>query len=296
MKEKLLIMLFRVLAKMPFVFSRKVGSMIGYLVYRFDRKTRNIVKRNISVCLPDLLQDKGDWCIKEVCCQTGMVASESAWIWGRPANDVISKVVRVNGRELLDASLCNDGGFIVAAPHLGNWEALGVWLGKHYSCYSMYRPPKMRGLDNYIRNGRESSGANLVPANQAGVRQLIKGMRRGGIAAILPDQEPAVGEGVFAPFFGIDAWTMTLVNRLAEHQKLPVVMAYAIRCADGFEITFRRLGDELMSLGLEEGAAVLNREIEHEVLQFPWQYQWSYKRFKTRPPEEGGGFYSKLNG
>jgi KDO2-lipid IV(A) lauroyltransferase len=55
-----------------------------------------------------------------------------------------------------------------------------------------------------------------VPATLAGVRQMIRALRRGECVGLLPDQVPPDGMGVWAPFFGRRAYTMTLAARLVQ--------------------------------------------------------------------------------
>ena len=55
----------------------------------------------------------------------------------------------------------------------------------------------------------------------------------GGVVAILPDQQPKAGDGEFAPFFGVQALTMTLLSRLADRTGSPVLLAWCERVGDG---------------------------------------------------------------
>lgn len=108
------------------------------------------------------------------------------------------------------------------------------------------------------------------------------------MTGILPDQNPGNG-GVFAPFFGIEANTMTLVHKLAEKTGAGIVIAYADRLprGQGF-ITRIHPVDEQGILNREPVAAAtaLNQAVEMCVREQPTQYQWTYKRFKKRPEGE----------
>jgi KDO2-lipid IV(A) lauroyltransferase len=141
---------------------------------------------------------------------------------------------------------------------------------------------------------RERFGATLVPADTAGVRALFKALRRGELLAILPDQEPRYGNGLFSPFFGIPAYTMTLLARLAQQTGAPIFITYAERLAGGagFQLHFLPLVPCTAETPVEEIAAAVNAGIEACVRRLPHQYQWSYKRFKTRPAGEPR-FYSR---
>jgi Kdo2-lipid IVA lauroyltransferase/acyltransferase len=127
-----------------------------------------------------------------------------------------------------------------------------------------------------------------VPTNRQGVVQLLRALERGEIVGILPDQEPDLSGGEFAPFFGKDALTMTLAARLANKTGAAVLCGFARRLPEsaGFELVYRRADPQVASTEPLLAATALNRSVEACVLEEPMQYQWEYKRFKKRPPTD----------
>ncbi|HRE14809.1 MAG TPA: lipid A biosynthesis acyltransferase, partial [Usitatibacteraceae bacterium] len=71
------------------------------------------------------------------------------------------------------------------------------------------------------------------PATMAGVRMLLRHLRKGGCSVILPDQVPGEGEGEWVPFFGRPAYTMTLTGRLQEATGAALVFCFAERLPEG---------------------------------------------------------------
>ncbi|MCC3264412.1 hypothetical protein LLE87_40270, partial [Paenibacillus polymyxa] len=71
---------------------------------------------------------------------------------------------------------------------------------------------------------RNSSAVNAVPANMQGVREFVRALRRGESVGMLPDQAPSVGDGVWVPFFGRLAYTMTLPGKLASQTNVPIIL------------------------------------------------------------------------
>ncbi len=124
-----------------------------------------------------------------------------------------------------------------------------------------------------------------MPAGLGAVRTLTRALRRGEMIGILPDQDAGSGLGVFVPFFGEPANTMTLLPRLAAQTRALVVIAYAERLprSRGFHVHFVPASEEIYSDDIELSAASLNRDIERCVRRRPEQYLWSYKRFRIRP-------------
>jgi len=131
-------------------------------------------------------------------------------------------------------------------------------------------------------------GATLVPTDASGVRALYKAVAKNQMIGILPDQDPGDEGGVFAPFFGVPANTMTLLPRLMQKTGAAVIFSYAERLprGQGFHVHFLPAPADARTDELQQAAAALNLGVENCVRQSPAQYQWSYKRFKTRPPGE----------
>ncbi len=279
------------LALLPLSLGQRLGAALGVRAYKKRGKAYNITRMNIDFCFPELLQVQKQTLIKSSLIETGKMAGElgMSWLW-RPER-VMSKVRKVHGEEIMATALSQGRGVIVIGPHLGNWEVLGLYLSTRYPLTSMYRPPKIELLDRLIRKKRARLGAKLAPANVKGVRMAMKSLKAGEVLGILPDQEADSGSGIFAPFFGQDAYTMKLLPQLAAQTGAVVVSAYARRLADaeGFEIFFHKAPEQINDKDLLCSASAMNAEVEYCVRQIPEQYQWEYKRFQHRP--DGGRMY-----
>jgi KDO2-lipid IV(A) lauroyltransferase len=110
------------------------------------------------------------------------------------------------------------------------------------------------------------------------------------VIGILPDQQPKAGEGQFAPFFGTPALTMVLLSRLAQRTGATVLFAFAERLPNGagFRIHILPAPHGIADDDLPTAVAALNRGVEDCVCIAPEQYQWAYKRYSIRPPQERG--------
>ncbi len=114
-----------------------------------------------------------------------------------------------------------------------------------------------------------------------GVRKLVKTLRSHEAVGMLPDQVPGAGEGVWAPFFGKPAWTMTLAARLAAVKGVRVIYTWAERLPRGEGYVFRlQAPTEALTGDLDTDVAIINREVERMILQCPQQYLWGYNRYK----------------
>jgi KDO2-lipid IV(A) lauroyltransferase len=107
---------------------------------------------------------------------------------------------------------------------------------------------------------------------------------------MLPDQDPGQGGGVFAPFFGISANSMVLLGRLARKTGAAVFFGYCERLPGtrGYRFHFLPAPAGIDDPDPQVAAAAMNRGVEACVRALPDQYQWSYRRFRNRPPGEAG--------
>jgi len=151
----------------------------------------------------------------------------------------------------------------------------------------------MTELEELVRDARSRLGANYVPANANGIRSVYRAVVQGGTMAILPDQEPQTGSGSYAPFFGIPAYSMTLLARLAKRTGAPIVFTYCERLARGrgYHIHFREAPQGVYSMDTDAAVTSMNQAIEGLISECPAQYQWSYRRFSIQGEGEGS-FYN----
>jgi len=294
MRTRLTILFLRLCALLPLPAVHALGAGGGWLLGRFPNEARRIARINIARCLPQMDAAGRRRLVQESLVETGKTAAETGplWLWDR--DRILGLVQGVTGGDRLEEALAAGRGAILAAPHLGAWELVGLYSSLRHRITSLYRPPRLGGLDALMTGARERFGATLVPADAAGVRALLKALRRGELLGILPDQEPRYGNGVFSPFFGLPAYTMTLLARLAQQSGAPVFIAYAERLTvgRGYRLHYLPLAPMPADTAVEDITAAVNAGVEACVRRLPQQYQWSYKRFKTRPDGEAR-FYSR---
>src|SRR3546814_5994215 len=84
-----------------------------------------------------------------------------------------------------------------------------------------------------LEQARNTSKLNAVPATMQGVREFVRGLRRGNAVGLLPDQAPGTGDSVWAPFFGRPAYTMTLPGKLARQTGVPIILTAGERLPTG---------------------------------------------------------------
>lgn len=283
MRERFALLVLRAVSRLPLSLVHRLGTGVGWLTLKIPNKQRRNALINIRLCFPHLDATQALTFRQRSFLEYYKTYSELAYLWLRPAREVLSLVCEVSGGELL----CRDDGrgVIVLSPHLGAWELAGLYLSAQGPTTTLYKPQPE--LDWLMREVRGRVGAELVPTNPRGIHKLMQALRRGEYAGILPDQEPRANPGsVFAPFFGVPALTMLLINRLARKTGARVVFLFAVRLphARGFHIHCLPAPVGSDSKDEVTAATALNRGIENAVNTCPEQYFWAYKRFRTRPP------------
>lgn len=275
-------------ARVPFGVSRAAGNILGYFSYRWADKTRRIAEKNIRLCLPHLSEREQMEICQKTFLESGKTFTELGPLWLWPMDKMLKLVDSVEGEEAFKAAFKQNNGAIVLAPHLGSWEMVGLYLSAHYPITSMYRPPRIEAIEPLMKGGRERAGAHLVPTDIKGVRQLIKALKQGELIGVLPDQDPGKGNGRFAPFFGIQANTMTLLSKIAGKTGSPVftVVAQRLPGKRGYKLIFQRAMENIDSGDEQASLNAMNQAVEKAVLAAPEQYQWTYRRFRTRPEGE----------
>jgi KDO2-lipid IV(A) lauroyltransferase len=291
-RARLVRLLLRLLSMLPLWLNHGLGVALGRIFNAFANDLRDTARTNVALCFPEWSKAQQRDLVRRCLEETGKAVLESGALWLWSAERVLQRVVQVSGAELLEQGMAAGKGVILAIPHLGAWEVVGVYGSTRWPMTSLYRPPRMQGLDNLMRKARQRAGATLVPTDAGGVRALYKALGRGELVAILPDQDPDRESGVFAPFFGVPANTMTLLPRLVRKTGAMVLMTFAERLPKGrgYHLHFLPAPTGLGDADVVVAATQLNAAVESCARQLPAQYQWAYKRFKTRP-ESGDKIY-----
>jgi len=285
MKARLARTLLAAFAALPFRLAQSAGTAFGLLHWILPNRARRNSERNIEGCFPDRPRAWRRRLLRRSLAATGRTLAESLWLWGRDPDDALELVREVHGTEHLDRARAQGRGVIVCTPHFGAWELAAAWGARQMPLTVLFRPPRAAALAAPLRAARERVGVRPVPTDAGGIRSLYRALRAGEAIAILPDQLPRSGQGVFAPFFGRPALTMTLVSRLAESSGAPVLMAAMERlpCGRGFHMHLWPADPEVSAPDATRAATAINREIERCVALAPEQYMWNYKRFPQKP-------------
>jgi KDO2-lipid IV(A) lauroyltransferase len=272
---------------LPLWLQRALGSLAGRVAQALNTREAKVARRNLEIIAPQLSASDREEGVGEILRATGRNAMETLRVWTRSRRANLRLIRATHGGALLDAALAAGKGLIIAAPHFGNWELLIEVLAARAPFTLVYRVPEKPAGDVFLRLARGGSNVQLVPAETNAMRPLWKALMDGGMVGVTPDQQPKFGGGEFAPFFGRQALTLSLIPKLAARSGAPVLFAWTEPVAGGFDVYFQAADEKIAGADLAAATAAMNAQVEAIACRDPNQYQWTYKRYTLRPPESG---------
>ena len=294
LKAALIKSLLHLCALLPLSWARTLGRGVVRLYWPFGGRSRKVTERNIQLAFPELGSRERDQLALRSLCATGELAAEMGHVWLRSWEHVQALVQSIEGAALISEAQTAGRGVIVLAPHIGNWEVVGLHLGVLGNTVSLYEPPKLKALGSLIERARQRSGATLVPTDSRGLVKLLRSVKGGDISGILPDQAPGdVNSGENAEFMGIPCFTPTLASNMIRRTGALAVFGMAERVPGGFALRYFLPEEAIYDPDNAVSLAAMNRGVERCVAYCPEQYQWEYKRFRVRP-KQGPGVYDDL--
>jgi len=268
----LVLPLARLVACLPLSWLQSCGRLAGRLALRLSPVFRGKTEDNLAAAgLPVRALARAS------SAHAGAAALETLWIWFS-GDERLKGRIRSEQLQLLDEARASGRGVILLTPHLGSFEAAARLAAFTAPITVLYKPPRGVVGRSLIEAGRRRSMVHLAPASAAGVRGLLRALRRGEAIGILPDQVPSDGEGVWAPFFGREAYTMTLPQRLAALTGAVVLLAHGERLPRGEGWTVR-----IEPFPGAPSPEQINRAMQTLICRFPEQYFWGYNRYKAPP-------------
>ncbi len=269
----MLVFFFRLLSALPLRALHALGAALGWLVYLGSPSYRRRLRENLNSA------GFGQH-LHAAIAESGKAIVELPFVWCAAPTRVARHASDENW-DYVQSVLDRGQGILFLTPHLGCFEITAQQIALRTPLTVMYRPPKKAALKPLIEGARARHNLHLAPANLAGVRILAKCLKRGEPVGVLPDQVPQEGEGVWAPFFGRSAYSMTLPAKLAQLGKAEVILVYAERrpAGAGFIVRFVPFQGTLEGTPAAQ-AATINRAMEQLIARCPAQYFWSYNRYK----------------
>ena len=280
----LIIGFFRSVVWLPWALQKVVAHLLAWLLYLLAGKRRHIVEVNLKLCFPEWDDAVRKRKTREVFFNNmlGLIESANGYYY---SPQKLRSMVAVSGLEKLREARAAGRGILLLGAHYSHLDFGGALFALHEPTSVIYRPHNNPLMDLYIKNQRSKFLTSVIERKD--MRGIARALKNNEVVWYPPDQDYGRKHAVFAPFFGINAATITATARLARLNRSPV-----------FTICYRRDADrqryilEVEPLGVEfptgddvRDATIINRALESRIRRAPTQYMWTHRRFKTQPDQ-----------
>lgn len=273
------------IAQLPFRWQLLMGRALGRAVYHLAGRRREIARRNIELCFPQLSTAERERLVRDNINSTSIALFETGMAWFWPTWR-LRRLYSISGLEHLQQA--EGQGVLLMAFHFTTLDIGAAFVSLSASIDGMYRPHNNPVYDYIQRRGRERHRPESDAVPRDDLREMLRRLKQGRAVWYAPDQDYGKGQSVFVPFFGINAATITATAKFAKLGKAKVVPFVQYRRADGSGYDVRILpawenfptGDDLAD------ARRVNALAEDCIRPHPEQYLWTHRRFKTRPDGE----------
>lgn len=276
--------LLRLLSALPYSFVARMGESLGALLHRIPGKRRHIVQTNLRLCFPEKSDTEREQLGKMIFRQVVRSYLERGVQWYGTAEQLTSLTDVHSAIDLHDSY---DQPTIFLGFHFAAIEAACMAYSILHPVASIYTPMSDRTTDNLALRQRARFGTEMV-ARHSSARNTLRILRSGKPIMLAADMDFGLRDSVFAPFFGIQACTLTAVSRLAKLSGARVV-PFVAEVKDGYQGYTLRIFEPLAnypSNDLLADALAMNRFLETQIERLPDQYYWVHRRFKRRPQGE----------
>jgi len=279
------------LGRAPRGVARCMGAAVGWFAWVVLGRLRRVGRQNLQMAFPEKSAAERERILRRLYRNLGWQLAEFCQMRGYTAQRA-SRFIRYEGLENYLAAKAKGSGVLVVTGHLGAWE-----LSSFY--HSMMGHPMgmvIRRLDNALVdrlvNGIRCMHGNTVFHKDDFARGLLSAMRAGETVGILLDTNMTPPQGVFVPFFGVQACTGAALARVALKTEAAVLPGFLLWQESeqryvlhfGEEIALVRTGDAEQET--VANTALFTQAIESYVRRYPEQWLWVHRRWKTRPEGE----------
>ena len=271
-----MVFLFRLLSHLPLRVLHALGTLSGWLTYLLSSRYRKRWNDNRQQAGLSAAQVRG------AIAHNGRMMLELPRLWlGKPV-----PIYWHESTKHIAQAYADKRGIVFLTPHIGCFEITAQTVAERFSAQYgdltvMYKHARQRWMADMLVYVRNRPGLNTVTTSVSGVRQMMRELRAGRAIGLLPDHVPPEGQGVWAPFFGRPAYSMTLAAKLAQQSgaQMLVVWGERLPAARGFMLHCKPVMDTLPD-DLTEAATRINQAMEQIILENPEQYMWSYARYR----------------
>lgn len=271
------------LVQLPYPALVWLGTHSGRISRRFLKRREKIARRNISLCFPDLSDEKKEKLIADNFTALGIALFETGMAWFWPDKRV-RKWFEVEGYQHLVDAQQHQRGVMAVGVHFMSLELGGRVMGLCQPMMATYRPHNNPFMEWVQTRSRMRSNKAMIDRRK--LKEMVAALKSGEAVWFAPDQDYGIKGSTFAPFFAVNHVATTngtwVLSRLSGAAILTITM---IRKPDnrGYRLIIRPELTDYPTHDEQAAATFINKIIEQEIMRAPEQYLWIHRRFKTRP-------------
>lgn len=254
---------------------------LARLIPRFEQ----VGHRNLALALPTLDELQRRRILEGMWVSLGRVLASLAK-FPQLNRENIHDWIEYEGYEHYREAKAAGRGVIFVTGHLGNWE-LSAFAHALMSepLNVVVRPLDNPFLDRLLEQRRQLSGNRIIPKSGAAA-PILAALRRNEAVGILVDQNTSADEGVFVKFFGVLACSTPAPARLAARTGAAVIPGFALWVQEKQRYVLRFYPPIALSGDPLADTQAIQSQIERVIREYPDQWLWIHRRWKTRPPGE----------
>jgi len=269
------------LAHSPPSLARFYARLLDFAIPRLRRTAR----RNLELAYPDKTPTERESIVDEVFRSIArLIYAFARFPQINRAN--VSQWIRYEGLEHYLEAKKSGRGILFATAHFGNWE-LSAFAHALLTepMHVMIRPLDNPAVDRLVEERRQLSGNHLISKRDA-ARAVLRALQQNQAVGILIDQNTSIDEGVFVDFFGIQACANSGFAKIAARTGAVVIPGFAVWSESEGRYVLRFYPPVAMTGDPAEDTQHLHRKLEEAIREYPGQWLWIHRRWKTRPPGE----------
>lgn len=271
------------LAILPWAIQYRLATLLGNIAFERLKSRHQTTVRNLEVCFPEWSSEEVQKNARQVFVDMMIGVFETLNAWYSPK--WFQNRVTVEGLEHLQKAQAEGKGVLFLGTHSTLLDAGGYLCTQYFELDVVYRPQNNPLLDMLIYRCRSTIYKDQIDHDN--MRGLIRNLKNGDAIWYSPDQDFGLKQGIMAPFFGVEAATVTAHRRLLKISQAVPIPLYFYRHGDirnpQYKVLLEPPVEHLPSPDELDDATRVNKIIENQLRIAPTQYMWFHRRFKTRP-------------
>ena len=281
------LLLLYLLSLSPWQLRHGLADLVGRRLAKLDGKRQQIARANLALAFPQKSEQERERMLVGLFSTSASSMLDYGVLWWGSRRR-LRRLVSMSGAEHLRRAADNGQYVILLTAHTAMLDYGAIALTMNYPGVGLIKPARNALVNWFMIRGRLRFESVLYERNE-GLRPVIRAIKSGCMFYYLPDEDLSHLRGsdwVFAPFFGVPKVTITTLSRLSSLTGAQVLPALTCYIGHGrYEFRVRAPLKDFPSGDVERDAQTQNRVLEEMLSQYPEQYMWTLRIYRTRPDE-----------